>query len=96
MQNWKTAFRSFYYENADAPDDIHLEPSKTALLVIDIQNTYLELPDDAAEAKRWQPFFERMNGTVIPNTADLIDWARKKNAKKEDRGHLRTYRLPDT
>jgi len=78
MQEWKTAFRSFYYENADAPEDIHLEPSKTALLVIDIQNTYLETPEDDAEAKRWQPFFERMNGTVIPNTADLIDWARKK------------------
>ena len=78
MESWKTAFRSFYYENADEPEDIHLEPSKTALLVIDIQNTYLEVPEDNGEAKRWQPFFERMNGTVIPNTADLIEWAREK------------------
>lgn len=76
MSNWKTAFRSFYYENAEAPDDIALDRARTAVLVIDIQNTYLEPPGDDAEARRWQPFFARMNGTVIPNTARLIDWAR--------------------
>lgn len=75
--SWKTAYRSFYYENAEEPDDIALDPATTALLVIDIQNTYLEVPDDPAEAQRWKPFFDRMNGTVIPNTADLIAWARK-------------------
>lgn len=78
MSDWKTAFRSFYYENAEPPEDIVLTPATTALLVIDIQNTYLEVPDDAAEAGRWAPFFERMNGTVIPNTAALADWARSK------------------
>jgi len=77
MSGWKTAFRSFYYEKADPPDDITLTPARTALLVIDIQNTYLEAPEDAAEAVRWQPFLDRMNKTVIPNTARLIDWARK-------------------
>lgn len=77
MSNWKTAFRSFYYETAEEPEDITLDPDKTALLVIDIQNTYLQAPNDDAEARRWQPFFDRMNGTVIPNTAKLLDWARK-------------------
>ncbi|SLN49746.1 Peroxyureidoacrylate/ureidoacrylate amidohydrolase RutB [Roseovarius litorisediminis] len=77
MSNWKTAYRSFYYENAEEPDDLSLPPEETALLVIDIQNTYLEEPDDKTEAARWQPFFERMNGTVIPNTIALTDWARK-------------------
>lgn len=77
MSNWKTAFRSFYYETAEEPDDIVLDPASTALLVIDIQNTYLEAPEDGAEARRWQPFLDRMNGTVIPNTAKLLDWARK-------------------
>ena len=65
MSNWKTAFRSFYYETAEEPEDIVLDPASTALLVIDIQNTYLEAPDDATEARRWQPFFDRMNETVI-------------------------------
>lgn len=74
--NWKTAFRSFYYEHAEEPDDISLDPSTTALLVIDIQNTYLERPEDAVESARWRPFFDRMENTVIPNTSQLIDWAR--------------------
>ena len=74
--SWKTAWRSFYYETADEPEDIVLEAPKTALLVIDIQNTYLELPDDPTEAARWAPFFERMHETVIPNTAALQKWAR--------------------
>jgi len=74
--SWKTAYRSFYYETAEEPDDISLNPATTALLVIDIQNTYLEPPADVDEARRWQLFFDRMNGKVIPNTAHLIDWAR--------------------
>ncbi len=70
--SWKTAHRSFYYEGAPAPDDLVLPAAETALLVIDIQNTYLAPPADPAERARWQPFLERMNGTVIPNTARLI------------------------
>jgi len=77
MSGWKAAYRSFYYENAEVPGDLSLPPSETALLVIDIQNTYLEVPDDAGEAARWQPFFERMNTIVIPNTVTLANWARK-------------------
>lgn len=76
MQDWKTAFRSFYYANAAPPDDIVLVPACTALLVIDIQNTYLEPKEDDAETTRWGPFFKRMNDTVIPNAVRLVDWAR--------------------
>ena len=72
MSDWKTAYRSFYYENAEAPEDIVLSASSSALLVIDIQNTYMEIDSDPVEAERWRPFRERMNGTVIPNTAKLI------------------------
>ncbi len=55
--NWKTAFRSFYYENAEVSEDIRLVAASTALLVIDIQKTFLEVPEDQTEAHRWQPFF---------------------------------------
>jgi nicotinamidase-related amidase len=72
MSNWKAAFRSFYYENAEEPDDLVMPSDATALLVVDVQNTYLEVSDDAMEAKRWAPFMARMNETVIPNTAELI------------------------
>ena len=74
--NWKTAYRSFYYENAEEPEDIVLDPVKTALLVIDIQNTYMQPKQDARETARWQPFYERMNDVVIPNTARLIEHCR--------------------
>jgi len=76
MSDWKKAFRSFYYETADDPDDIVLARKTTALLVIDIQNTYLEPKDTDAETRRWQPFYDRMNNIVIPNNARLLDWAR--------------------
>jgi len=72
MSDWKNAYRSFYYETADPPEDIRLDADSTALLVIDIQNTYLEVDSDPLEAERWAPFRRRMNETVIPNTAQLI------------------------
>ena len=78
MLDWKTSFRSFYYANAEPPDDIILKKDHTALLVIDIQNTYLEPDEDPVEAARWQPFYTRMSDIVIPNNKRLIDWARSK------------------
>lgn len=79
--NWKTSYRSFYYEHAEEPDDIVLEPGETVLLVIDIQNTYLQPADDEQEAERWKPFYERMNKQVIPATALVIDDARKRGVE---------------
>ena len=76
MLDWKISFRSFYYANAEPPDDIILKKDHTALLVIDIQNTYLEPDEDPIEAARWQPFYTRMSDIVIPNNKRLIDWAR--------------------
>jgi nicotinamidase-related amidase len=79
--NWKTAHRSFYYANAEEPEDIRLAPETTALLVIDIQNTYLEDKDTPEETARWQPFCRRMRETVIPNTARLIDECRSRGVE---------------
>lgn len=76
MSDWKKAHRSFYYETAEDPDDPVLVPAETALMVIDIQNTYMEVPDDPVEAERWRPFREWMLDTVIPNTAGLIEQSR--------------------
>ena len=82
--NWKTAYRSLYYLGAPEPDDPVLIPKQTALLVIDIQNTYLERPDratlSAEEQLRydlWTPFHERMQKSVIPNTANMLELARR-------------------
>ncbi|MFK5978709.1 MAG: isochorismatase family cysteine hydrolase [Rhizobiaceae bacterium] len=77
--NWKTAYRSIYYRNAPEPDDLDLKPAETALLVIDVQNTYLERPDTSGlsndarvEYDAWTPFHDRMNRQVIPRTAELL------------------------
>jgi nicotinamidase-related amidase len=79
--NWKTAYRSFYYANAEEPADIRLVPETTALLVIDIQNTYLADKDTPEETERWQPFYKRMRETVIPNTARLIAECRSRGVE---------------
>ncbi len=79
--NWKTDYRSFYYANAEKPDDIRLDPATTALLVIDVQNTYLEPKDTEEETKRWQPFYARMRETVIPNIAALTQSCRTRGVE---------------
>lgn len=81
--SWKTAFRSIYYASAPEPDDLVLPVKETALLVIDVQNTYLGRPDRSAlspagqvEWDAWTPFHERMHRQVIPRTAALLASAR--------------------
>lgn len=69
--NWKTAYRSFYYQGAPAPADPDLKAAETVLLTIDIQNTYLQLAEDAAQRARWAPFQQRMREIVIPTVQAL-------------------------
>jgi nicotinamidase-related amidase len=78
--SWKTDYRSFYYDGAPEPADPVLIKGKVALLVIDVQNTYLDRPDpetlSGAELHRyhaWTPFHERMHGVVIPTIQRLLD-----------------------
>ncbi len=80
-QAWKTSYRSFYYAGAEEPDDIVLSPSSTALLVIDIQNTYMDEKDSVEETDRWKPFYDRMNNVVIPNTSNLITECRNRGVE---------------
>jgi len=84
--SWKTAYRSIYYQYAPEPDDLDLKASETALLVIDVQNTYLERPDrttlsgnELADYDAWTPFHQRMSEKVIPGTTELLKLCRKKN-----------------
>jgi len=83
--SWKTAYRSIYYDGAPEPQDPDLNPAHTALLVIDVQNTYLARPERAslsAEDQRrydaWTPFHERMHNIVLPRTQELLQLFRKK------------------
>ena len=83
--SWKTNYRSIYYDGAPEPADPDLTPATTALLVIDVQNTYLVRPDRAAlsaEDQRrydaWTPFHERMHTQVLPRTAELLKLCRQR------------------
>ena len=69
--NWKTAYRSFYYKDAQEPEDVSLLPAETALLCIDVQNYGLVPKSSKAEQERWVPFYDRMHGIVIPNLRAL-------------------------
>jgi len=71
--NWKTAYRSFYYQGAPEPDDLALAPAQTAMLSIDVQNIYMRESEDAVERARWAPFLTRMRDIVIPATQRLQD-----------------------
>ena len=81
---WKTAYRSIYYDGAPEPADPNLFKESTALLIIDVQNTYFTRPDRASlsadEQRRydaWNPFHERMREIVIPRTRELLGLFRK-------------------
>lgn len=81
--SWKTAYRSIYYAMAPEPETPVLRAAETAVLVIDVQNTYLERPDratlsieDQAQYDLWTPFHSRMHAQVIPRTAALLTAAR--------------------
>ena len=81
--SWKTEFRSLYYQDAPAPADLELSAKETAVLVIDVQNTYLERPERSTlppdEQRRfdlWTPFHERMRKSVIPRTTKMLELAR--------------------
>lgn len=77
--DWRSAYRSFYYQNMDNDlPDVVLPTKNTALLVIDLQECYLpqastdksSSPDD--EWNRWAPFRERLTHIVLPNTQRLL------------------------
>ena len=77
---------SFYYENDRDYQKIMIDPCKTALLIIDAQYACVkqpELTDKATQeeienAKRWEPFYNTYETTVIPNLQKLISLCRSK------------------
>lgn len=81
---WKKSFRSLYYLGAPDPEDPVIVPSETALLLIDVQNTYLARPardtlsaEEQARFDLWTPFHDRMHQQVIPRTARLQELCRR-------------------
>ena len=57
-------YTSFYYESDKDYQNIQIDPKRTALLVIDMQNIFVSRPKvdnpteyDKAEAARWEPYY---------------------------------------
>ncbi|MBQ9930867.1 MAG: cysteine hydrolase [Firmicutes bacterium] len=75
---------SFYYEGQELPE-VKLDPKKTALLIVDMQNEFV-LRDfgEALEFKeagvweRWIPFHDRLDDMFIPNNKRLLEFFREK------------------
>ncbi len=76
---------SFYYEQDEDIGDINIDPKKTALLIIDMQNVFLRRPTENGKSekeligiKRWKPFYDKIENIVIPNNKKILDVFREK------------------
>ena len=76
-------YLSFYYATTKEFPDVVLDPAKTALLIIDLQNEFVsrEIGEAAVfksmgEWERWIPFHDRLDNIVVPNTKRLLDYFR--------------------
>ena len=80
MENQQT----LYYDFIPTGDEkMKLDPEKTALLVVDMQNQFISRDGlDAQIARergmfdRWEYFFDRIDNVVIPNNKKLLDYFR--------------------
>ena len=71
---------SFYYEPDNDMGEIKIEPAKTALLIIDMQNGSLVRPenDDKEHAERWEPFYKKIDEVVLPCNKRILEAFREK------------------
>lgn len=76
---------SFYYELDDDIGEVVIDPKKTALLVIDMQNVFITRPLienptelDVLLQKRWEPFYKKIDEVVVPNNKRILEAFRAK------------------
>lgn len=79
----KNKYLSFYYETIKEFPEIKLDPKKTALLIVDMQNEFISREygeaitfKETGEWERWIPFHDRLDDIVIPQTKKLLDYFR--------------------
>lgn len=72
------SFLSVYYEDQNYHKFDAVSESSTALLIIDLQNTYTKL-GKTADTIRFSQFSQRLEKIVIPNTKKLLFEFRKRN-----------------
>lgn len=73
---------SFYYENDNDYGTIDIDPGRTALLIVDMQNVFVvrpdyeDTPEGQREKARWEQFYRIVDDVVIPNNKKLLDFFR--------------------
>ena len=79
-------YLNFYYETIGEVPEPVIDPKKTALLIVDMQNQFVLRDSPEAEAfkaagewERWIPFHDRLDEIVIPNNEKLLAAFRKYN-----------------
>ncbi len=77
-------YLSFYYETIKEFPEIKLDPKKTALLIVDMQNEFIARDSGEAltfkengEWERWIPFHDRLDEIAVPNTVKLLNYFRE-------------------
>lgn len=71
-------FLSFYYENDIDIGEVKIDKNKTALLIIDMQHIFCTRPTgnltetQKIEVERWEPFYKKIEETVIPNNQKIL------------------------
>ncbi len=80
----KDKYLNFYYETIGEVPEPVIDPKKTALLIVDMQNQFILRDSPEAEAfkaagewERWLPFHDRLDEIVIPNNQKLLETFRK-------------------
>lgn len=82
----KDKYLNFYYEKIGEVAEPVIDPKKTALLIVDMQNEFI-LRDfgealafkEAGDWERWIPFHDRLDEIAIPNNVKLLEFFRKNN-----------------
>lgn len=79
-------FISFYYQTMKEFQKPIIDPEKTMLLIIDMQNEFVlrdggeaEMFKKMGEWDRWIPMHDRLDDIVIPNTQKLLKFFRDNN-----------------
>ncbi len=79
----KDKYLNFYYENIGEVEEPNIDPKKTALLIVDLQNEFVLRDFGEAlqfqklgEWERWIPFHDRLDNIVIPNNKKLLQFFR--------------------
>ena len=71
---------SFYYRNDPITEEVTYDPTQTALMLIDLQNYFVDRPnfETEKEAQEWEEMYGYIHETVVPNNERLLKFAREK------------------